>query len=536
MLRVAAYRAILAVIIALVLAVLSCGPLKEANPPSIAINFPADGSAVEVGETLEIVSTATAENGVAQVELSIDGQVVNLATPTSGNPTTFAAVQPWTPEAEGEVTLTVVAYDTEGATSDPATITLSVGVGGDEMTPTPTMDITITPSASPPTEETCTLDAEFVTSVTIPDNTQLSPGTGFTKVWRVRNSGTCDWESGYELIFASGDQMDGPSSVAVAAAPAGSTIDISVDLIAPAAYGGFTGVWRIRAQDGTVFGPELSLTIIVPEPSTIPPTSTSTATITPTATSTPTPTATPTTVPAVEIQHVANQISIDPGDIGHAVVSCPSGSVVTSGGFAVHPDVLAHNQSRSGNGWQVYAKNNAGISKLLNVYAYCISNSGGSSSQIINQVTAPSGGIGHGVASCPSGTVVTGGGWASNSDGSLTVYNSSKSGNSWQVYVKNTSGSDKLLNAYAICLSGTSASTTQAGVQVTIPAGDTGVAEATCGSGALATGGGFAANLGLYIYNTSMVSGSDTAWRTYAINSTGSSTLLNGYAVCISFP
>jgi hypothetical protein len=519
---------VLLVLILMMSTSLSCGLSTEKTPPTITINFPAEKASVEVGEEVEIVSTASGEAGITRVELSVNDRVVHIASPDSGNPTTFAAIQPWTPEDVGDISISVIAYDINGESSQPASITLTVVGAQIDVTPSPTVTSTPPPTSELPTAEPCTLDASFVTDVTIPDNTELVPGKNFTKIWRVTNSGTCDWQPGIQLIFDSGDMLGGPSTVAISAANAGSTVDISVDLTAPAAYGDYTGIWRIRAGDGTVFGPHLTVTIIVPEPATITPTHT----LTPTAT----PTSTPTPVPEAEIQQVYNQISIAAGEIGHAVVSCPVGTILTSGGFAVHPNILVYNQSQSGNGWQVYGKNNGASEKLLNVYATCISNTGSSSTQILNQVTAVAGGIGHAVASCPAGSVVTGGGWASSSDGNLIVYNSSRSGNGWQIYARNTSGSGKLLNAYAICLQGTAGTTDQILNQVTIPSGDTGAAEATCSSGSLVTGGGFAGNADLITYNTSMVSGSDTKWRSYAQNPTASSALFNGYAICISLP
>lgn len=522
------HNAVLLVFIVIILTSLSCVLSSGEAPPSITINFPAEDASVEIGQETEIVSTASSEAGISRVELSIDGRVVHIASPSGGNPTTFAAIQPWTPETVGDTTISVIAYDINGDSSESASITVMVAGAQVEATPSPTRTSTSTPSPEPPTEEPCTLDASFVTDVTIPDNSELAPGSNFTKIWRVTNSGTCDWQPGAQLIFDSGEQLGGPPSVAISAATAGSTIDISVDLNAPAAYGGYTGIWRIRAVDGTVFGPHLTLTIIVPEPITVTPNHT----LTPTAT----PTRTPTPLPPASIQQVYTQISIPAGEIGHAVISCPSGTLLTSGGFAVHPDILVYNQSQSGNGWKVYGKNNGASDRLLNAYAACISNTGSSSTQVVNQVTAPAGDIGHSVASCPSGSVITGGGWASSSDGNLVVYDSSKSGNGWQVNAKNKSGGSKLLNAYAICLQGSTGSTNQAAIQATIPSGSTGLAEAPCGSGSLATGGGFAGNPDLTIYNTSMAPGSSTQWRTYAQNPTTSGAILYGYAICISFP
>jgi hypothetical protein len=36
---------------------------------------------------------------------------------------------------------------------------------------------------------------------TIPDSTPFAPDTLFRKTWRVRNSGTCAWDSSYRLTF-----------------------------------------------------------------------------------------------------------------------------------------------------------------------------------------------------------------------------------------------------------------------------------------------------------------------------------------------
>jgi hypothetical protein len=233
------------------------------------------------------------------------------------------------------------------------------------------------------------------------------------------------------------------------------------------------------------------------------------------------------------VETVLVQISVNSGSIANPVATCPAGSIVTSGGFAVSPEVLPYTHSQSGNGWSLYVKNNSGSSKLANVYAYCLKGPSGTSTQVYTQVTVPAGNIGHPVADCPAGSVVTGGGWASKSDGSLIVYNSSMSGNGWQIYAKNTSGSNQLLNAYAICVSGSGGSTSQVVSQSTVAAGSAGFTEAACPASALATGGGFAADADLWIYNTSL-SGSN--WMTYAKNSAGTGKLLNSYAICLSMP
>jgi hypothetical protein len=129
--------------------------------------------------------------------------------------------------------------------------------------------------------------------------------------------------------------------------------------------------------------------------------------------------------------------------------------------------------------------------------------------------------------------VVTGGGWASSSDHSLHVYNSSRSGNGWQVYARNSSSSGKLLNAYAVCVSGVTATTSQAGNQVTVSADSANAYTTECDSGVV-VGGGFAASADLYVYNTSRNS-SGQEWFIAAENFASSGKLLNIYAICMTF-
>ena len=119
-----------------------------------------------------------------------------------------------------------------------------------ELPPTPTNTPTITV-----TEEPCDR-ASFVKDVTIPDGTNFDPGDDFTKTWRLKNTGSCTWTSGYSLIFDHGDSMDGPASKQLTSgtvAP-GQTIDVSVDLTAPNTPGDYKGYWKLRNSSGVVFG------------------------------------------------------------------------------------------------------------------------------------------------------------------------------------------------------------------------------------------------------------------------------------------
>lgn len=106
----------------------------------------------------------------------------------------------------------------------------------------------------------------FVADVTVPDGEQIQGGTSFVKTWSVKNDGTCDWSTAYQLIYSSGDQMSGPSSSPLSApVPAGSTTNVSVSLTAPSTPGEYTGWWAIvNASGQVVTNGYLSVKIKVP--------------------------------------------------------------------------------------------------------------------------------------------------------------------------------------------------------------------------------------------------------------------------------
>jgi len=91
--------------------------------------------------------------------------------------------------------------------------------------------------------------------VTIPDDTVMKPGDLFTKVWRLRNAGTCTWTKNYSIAVFSGEPMDAPSSVPMPKQiEPGGTVDISVDLVAPSKTGTYTGNWKLKNASGVWFG------------------------------------------------------------------------------------------------------------------------------------------------------------------------------------------------------------------------------------------------------------------------------------------
>ncbi len=95
----------------------------------------------------------------------------------------------------------------------------------------------------------------FLDDVTIPDNTVMAPGQPFRKTWRIQNAGSCAWSGGYQLVFVSGDKMGAnvATNLPSVVAP-GQTVEVSVDLTAPNAYGTYQSNWKMRSPNGNLFG------------------------------------------------------------------------------------------------------------------------------------------------------------------------------------------------------------------------------------------------------------------------------------------
>ena len=109
---------------------------------------------------------------------------------------------------------------------------------------------TQSPAAQPPTENQICYRAQFVSDVTISDNTTVQPGQSFTKTWRLVNSGACPWPPDTQLVYVDGAAMQGLSAPLGHAVEPGQTEDISVQLTAPADPGTYRGLWMLANATG----------------------------------------------------------------------------------------------------------------------------------------------------------------------------------------------------------------------------------------------------------------------------------------------
>lgn len=97
--------------------------------------------------------------------------------------------------------------------------------------------------------------AEFITDVTYPDGSTIGRDESFTKIWRLKNIGTCTWTTDYAVVFVSGDSMNAPAAAALTGnVNPGQTVDIQVKLTSPSKDGRYRAEFKLRNGAGLLFG------------------------------------------------------------------------------------------------------------------------------------------------------------------------------------------------------------------------------------------------------------------------------------------
>lgn len=213
-----------------------------------------------------VVHDLLSEGNMAGVAEAVDGYRVAASLP---QPTVLEVI--WKVDGPQTVEERVPLIQPEFRWKAPeaaGTYTVSAAIAGvsrgsaqvNVAVPTPTPTPAATGAATTTAAPAC-LQAQFVTDVTVPDGTKFNNNEAFKKTWRLRNSGTCDWPADTVLVFARGEKMGGPDSVPVGPVKAGATVDISVDLKAPANSGRFTGLWYVKAGGAKIPGSEVTVVI-----------------------------------------------------------------------------------------------------------------------------------------------------------------------------------------------------------------------------------------------------------------------------------
>ena len=81
-------------------------------------------------------------------------------------------------------------------------------------------------------------------------------GRLFTQTFRIKNTGSCTWNHNFELRFAGGDLMNASASISItnSTVPTWGYATVDVLMKAPAKPGTYIGYWKIKSDDGQIFG------------------------------------------------------------------------------------------------------------------------------------------------------------------------------------------------------------------------------------------------------------------------------------------
>ena len=190
---------------------LTGGP-SQPSTPTISITAPTSGAEFQVGQQVNVLSSASDARGITRVELSVDGML--FRTDPSPNPSPNALVsisQAWTAEVPGTHTLSVVAVNLDGVESTPWAVTVRV-VGeatGPSVSPTTegapppvvTATFTVTATLTVTATQTVPPPPPPPTATLPPPTPTLNPNAPVIKYFRANGqSGTYNANPG-ESVF-----------------------------------------------------------------------------------------------------------------------------------------------------------------------------------------------------------------------------------------------------------------------------------------------------------------------------------------------
>lgn len=100
------------------------------------------------------------------------------------------------------------------------------------------------------------LQFEFLGDVNYPPGSVLKPGEKFTKTWRVRNTGTCEWTIEFDLVMSGGEAFGSNKRADIKEVVyPGDTVELTIpDLVAPMTPGTYYSYWMVSAPGGARVG------------------------------------------------------------------------------------------------------------------------------------------------------------------------------------------------------------------------------------------------------------------------------------------
>lgn len=241
------YLALVLVVALLATSTLACDLLGGPTKPTITITAPTSDAQFEEGEEVNVLSSANDAKGITRVELLVDGELYRTdSSPSAEGEKSLAMAQTWTAADPGMHTLSVIAYNVDGAESAAWAVTIKVvEAGGVVATATPTSTSAPPPAATntplppaptntppppaatettpPPPEPTPTppLPDLIVTQITFDPPSPVKDNPVMVGV-RIENQGSGE-ASDFKVVWRSGVGDDGLEWDVASLAPGGAS-------------------------------------------------------------------------------------------------------------------------------------------------------------------------------------------------------------------------------------------------------------------------------------------------------------------------
>lgn len=113
----------------------------------------------------------------------------------------------------------------------------------------------------------CTNNLTYLEDITIPDGSEIPPGSVLDKRWLVKNTGTCNWDERYRIKLEGGQELGTPKEQALFPARAGSQASMRIVFKSPDAPGSYRSAWRAYDPAGVPFGDPFFIDFVVAGPS-----------------------------------------------------------------------------------------------------------------------------------------------------------------------------------------------------------------------------------------------------------------------------
>lgn len=116
-------------------------PAEPKSTPAVTLSYPETGQVFQVGEEVKVQSASVDTEGVARVELLVNGEVVRIDANAQPQPNTpFIVAQPWLPDIPGSYLVQVRVHNSAGgaAETSPLTVEVSQAARAAGLSPSPT--------------------------------------------------------------------------------------------------------------------------------------------------------------------------------------------------------------------------------------------------------------------------------------------------------------------------------------------------------------------------------------------------------------